>query len=138
MEIIFREATENDYYAIIELHKSQDWGLDTQRTIRNFQEQGNSIIVCEENNKIIGKMDLLPKKRAGIHFLYLERLIIKQEWRNKGIGKKFIEFAEEECKKRNLSYLDVSVRDENEIAKKLYHGSGFEVIGRKVYMRKQL
>ena len=138
MEITFREAKETDYPAIIPLHKSEDWGLDTPRTLRNFQEQGNMIIVAEQNKEIIGKMDLMPKKRDNISFLYLERLILAPHHRNKGVGKKFLAFAEAECKKRNLPFLDVAVRDENDIAKKLYISSGFDVIGRKVYMRKKV
>ena len=138
MNITFREANEADYPAIIELHKSQDWGLDTPRTIRNFQEQGNLIVVAEQDKEIIGKMDLMPKKRDNISFLYLERLILAPHHRNKGIGKKFIECAEQEAKKRNLQFLDLAVRDENDVAKKLYTGSGFEVIGKKVYMRKKV
>ncbi len=138
MNIIFREAKETDYPAIITLHKSEDWGLDTPRTLRNFQEQGNLIVVAEHNNTIIGKMDLMQKKRERKEFLYVERLIISEEYRNKGVGKKFLAFAETECKKRNLQFLDVAVRDENDIAKKLYHGHGFDVIGKKVYMRKEI
>ena len=142
MNLIFREAIEKDYPIIIELHKSEDWGLDTPRTIKNFQEQGNKIIVAElnEQNKkeIIGKMDLMQKKRQNIHFLYVERLILDKNHRSKGIGKKFLEYATEEAKKRNLKFVDVAVRDENEIAKKLYQADGFEIIGRKVYMRKDL
>lgn len=138
MNIIFREAKETDYPAIIRLHKSEDWGLDTPRTLRNFQEQGNMIVVAEHNNTIIGKIDLMQKKREGKEFLYVERLIINKEYRNKGIGKRFLAFAEAECKKRNLQFLDVAVRDENDIAKKLYAGHGFDIIGKKVYMRKEV
>ena len=152
MQITFRSATEKDYPKIIELHKSEDWGLDTPRALKNFQEQGNEIVVAElideksvneqnsnkSSGKIIGKMDLMQKKRENIHFLYVERLILDSNHRNKGIGKKFLEYAEEQAKKRNLNILDVAVRDENEIAKKLYHGSGFNIIGKKVYMRKEI
>lgn len=138
MNIIFREAKETDYPAIITLHKSEDWGLDTPRTLRNFQEQGNLIVVAEHNNTIIGKLDLMQKKREGKEFLYVERLIINKEYRNKGIGKKFLVFAETECKARHLQFLDVAVRDENDIAKKLYLGHGFEIIGTKIYLRKNI
>ena len=138
MNITFREAKETDYPTIIPLHKSEDWGLDTPRTLRNFQEQGNLIVVAEYNNEILGKMDLMQKKRDGKEFLYVERLIIKEEYRNKGVGKKFLAFAEETCKKRHLQFLDVAVRDENDIAKKLYQGHGFDIIGKKVYMRKEI
>ena len=114
----------------------------TPRALKNFQEQGNDIVVAEvteeESKKVIGKMDLMQKKRQNIHFLYVERLILDPKYRNKGIGKKFLEYAEEQAKQRNLKILDVAVRDENEIAKKLYTGSGFNIIGKKVYMRKEI
>lgn len=138
MNPIFRSATEKDYEAIIHLHKSEDWGLDTPRALKNFQEQGNEIIVAEQDGEMIGKMDLMQKKRQNIHFLYVERLILTPTHRSKGIGKRFLEYAEQEAKKRNLKFLDVAVRDENEIAKKLYQNAGFKIIGRKVYMRKEI
>lgn len=138
MNLIFRSAAEADYPKIIALHKSEEWGLDTPRALKNFQEQGNKIIVAEQDGEIIGKMDLMQKKRQNIHFLYVERLILNQNQRSKGIGKKFLEHAEQEAKKGNLKFLDVAVRDENEVAKRLYHRAGFNIIGRKVYMRKEI
>ncbi len=135
--MIFREAIEADYPAIIEFHKSQNWGLDTLSAVRNFHKL-NTIIVCEENNKIIGKIDLMQKTKTDRSFLYLERLIIHPDFRHKGIAKKFIEYAEQECKKRNLDNIELAVREDNSAAIALYNSSGFIVLGKKIYMQKSI
>ncbi len=133
--MIFREATESDYPAIIELHKSEKWGLDTISALRNFHKL-NTIVVCEENNKIIGKMDLMQKTKTDRSFLYLERLVIHPDFRHKGIAKKFIEYAEQECKKRNLDAVELAVREDNPAAVALYTSNGFKILGKKIYMQK--
>lgn len=138
MTLTFREATENDFHAIISLHKMQDWGLDTVRALKNFQEQGNKIIVCEENGTILGKMDIMQKKRQGLPFLYLERIIVHPSHRRKGIADKFLAYAETECKKHCLKFVDLTVREDNIPAVSLYKKKGFQELGRKVYMRKEI
>lgn len=138
MEINFHEATEKDFYFIINLHKQQEWGLDTLRAIRNFIEQGNTIVIASIEGENVGKIDLLQKKRDGVLFLYIERLVIVEEYRNKGIGKKFLEYAETEAKKRGLECVDVAVREDNPTALHLYEIAGFVSLGKKVYMRKKV
>ncbi|MFA6888454.1 MAG: GNAT family N-acetyltransferase [Candidatus Woesearchaeota archaeon] len=135
--MIFREATERDYPAIIEFHKSENWGLDTLSAIKNFHKL-NTIIICEDEGKIIGKMDLMQKSKQTRSFLYLERLIIHHEFRHKGVATKFMEYAENECRKRHLEFLELSVRDDNVPAKQLYSSNGFQVLGKKIYMQKKM
>lgn len=135
--MIFREATEKDYPAIVEFHKSQKWGIDTLSAVRNFHNL-NSIIVCEIDSRIVGKIDLMQKTKAGSSFLYIERLIIHPDFRHKGIAKKFLEYAEAECKKRNLGTVELSVREDNVAAITLYISQGFKILGKKVYMQKQI
>ena len=138
MNSIFREATEKDYPDIISFHKTENWGLDTMSAVKHFQQNGSLIIVCEKDGKIIGKMDVMQKTRAGKEFLYIERVFIHPEWRRKGFGKQFIAFAEQECKKRGLKYIDLSVREENIAALNLYSNNGFQELGKKIYMRKEI
>ena len=133
--MIFREAAEKDYPAIIEFHKSQNWGLDTLSAVKNFHHL-NSIIVCEIDGKIVGKIDLMQKSKQSRSYLYFERLIVHPDFRHKGIAKKFLEYAEQECKKRNLDTLELSVREDNIPAKQLYDSHGFQVLGKKIYMQK--
>ncbi len=135
--MIFREATENDYPAIIEFHKSQNWGLDTLSALKNFH-QLNSIIICEIDAKVVGKIDLMQKSKQARSYLYFERLIVHPDFRHKGIAKKFLEYVEQECKKRNLGTIELSVREDNIPAKQLYDSFGFQVLGKKIYMQKQV
>ena len=39
MTFIFREATENDYLDIIDLHKRENWGIDTPTALKKFQQK---------------------------------------------------------------------------------------------------
>lgn len=134
----FREATESDYPAIISFHKAENWGLDTVTALKNFQQNGNQILLCEKEGRIIGKMDLLPKKRAGREFLYVERVFIHPDYRRQGIAKQFLAYAEEECKKRGLLFLELAVREENVPARKLYENTGFKELGKKIYLQKEI
>lgn len=138
MDVLFTAATEDDFDFIMRLHKQQEWGLDVPRALRNFIEQGNTVVIAFLGDERVGKMDLIQKKREGISFLYIERLIIEEKYRNKGIGKKFIEYALQDAKKRGLEYVDVAVREENNTAMHLYETSGFISLGKKVYMRKKV
>ncbi len=133
--MIFREAKESDYPEIIEMHKSQNWGIDTLSALRNFHKL-NTIIVCEHEGAIVAKIDIMQKKKTDRSFLYLERLIVHPDFRHKGIAKKFIEYAEQECKKRNLDAVELAVREDNQPAVQLYESCGFKVLGKKVYMQK--
>lgn len=147
MKPIFRKATEKDYPDIISFHKSEKWGLDTQSALKNFQNNGNLIIVCEKDGeigdewigrKIVGKMDLMQKRRADREFLYIERVYISPEYRRQGIAKQFLEYAEQECRKRGLHFIELSLREENIPAKMLYLKHGFQEIGKKIYMQKKI
>ena len=135
--MIFREAVESDYPSIMALHKSENWGLDTLSALKNFHKL-NTIVVCEENNLIVGKMDLMQKSKADRSFLYIERLIVHPEYRHKGIAKKFITYAENECKKRTLDAVELAVREDNDAAVHIYTSSGFQILGKKVYMQKRV
>ncbi len=138
MNIIFREATEKDYLDIISFHKTENWGMDTPSTLKNFQETKNLIIACEQEGKIIGKMDIMHKKRAGREFLYVERVYILPDSRRQGIAKQFLAYAESECKKRGLHLIELAVREENIPARKLYESSGFKELGKKIYLQKKM
>lgn len=138
MAFLFREAAESDYPVIISFHKSEKWGLDTPTSLRYFQQNSNHILVCENEGTIIGKMDVMQKKRAGREFLYLERVYIHPDFRRRGIAKQFLAYAEEECKKRGLGFVELAVREENVPARKLYEGTGFKELGKKIYLQKEI
>ena len=65
----------------------------------------------------------ISNKRA-----YVSRLIVKKEYRRKGIGKELIRFIKSEAIKQGLQELSIGVDLDNFPALKLYIASGFNQI----------
>lgn len=87
----------------------------------------DTIFVCKIDNVIIGTAKLLIEQKF-IHNLSkygrIEDVIVKDEYRNKGIGKKLIEFIINYCKK--YKFFKVSLTCSSELVK-FYAKNNFEV-----------
>ena len=67
--------------------------------IKSFVKEKQIFYVACENNEVIGY--IMGERTAGdIGLMWM--LTVKKEFRGRGIGKKLLLRAEEECKKRNL------------------------------------
>jgi len=80
------------------------------------------VVVCEEDKKILG-FAVLYWNEEGFH---IGSLIVKEEFRKKGIGKMLIEFAVKEALKQgfNKIYADVSVSSD---VLEFYMNNGFKI-----------
>ncbi len=58
---------------------------------------------------------------------WIEELFVEEEFRSKGIGKKFFEYLSDELKGK-IKRIRLEVGNENEGAKKLYKNIGFEFL----------
>ena len=101
---------------------------------RNEIEAGNRIVyVYKVNGKFLGEIayvfDMndsdytIPQKR-----IYLSRLIVKNEYRNKGIGSILIDFVIEEIKNLGYNEISIGVDKDNKAALHLYRKKGFTKI----------
>jgi ribosomal protein S18 acetylase RimI-like enzyme len=88
----------------------------------NFYES----FIYEEQNEIIGFVSIVFYKsifhRVGTALI--NELIVKNHFRNKGIGKALLEKAISEAKKRNMDEIEVGVMIENSKAIKFYKRNG--------------
>lgn len=84
-------------------------------------------------NKIVGYILI---KKINNDTCILNGLYIKEEYRNKGIGKSLLKEAIKRCKKLKAKHIDIKVFYKNEQAKKVYKELGFtEYL---VQLRKQI
>ena len=60
--------------------------------------------------------------------IYISRLIVKREYRRRGIGKMLVDFAVREAEKMGYSELSIGVDLDNYAALKLYFEAGFNSI----------
>jgi ribosomal protein S18 acetylase RimI-like enzyme len=99
----------------------RDWNACRQSLEGDFRE----VYVALENEKLIG---LLVLQMKGTFSGYLQSICVSPEFRNRGVGKKLLRFAEEHVFKTSPNFF-LCVSDFNSGAVKLYEQSGFEKIG---------
>ncbi len=141
--MIFRLADVNDINAIINLF----YELDTdsinsqpehfQRGDRSLEyltgiinDTKSDFLVVETNTKIVGFSLLYEKEVKGLSLLvpckytYIQDFVIKETYRNQGVGSKLMDKSKEWAKSHNSDYLRLSVLPDNEDAQRFYirHG----------------
>lgn len=97
-------------------------------------ELGNRVVfVYQENKEFIAEIAYVFEMNDSDYTIpnqriYLSRLIVKQEYRNRGIGSELIDFVIEKAKKMGYKELSVGVDKDNEAALHLYQKKGFTEI----------
>lgn len=113
---------------------SNIWNMKSQPLADKWLDEiksGNRLVfVYKINGKFIGEGALvfntddpdytIPGKR-----IYVSRMIVKKEYRNKGIGGEILAFLVEKAKKMGYTEMTVGVDKDNEIAVYLYKKFGF-------------
>ena len=114
------------------------WNMDSDPNTKTFRRQieiGNRVVyIYKVNDEFIGEiayvLDMndsdytIPQKR-----IYLSRLIVKYEYRNKGIGGILVDFMIDTIRKMGYKEISIGVDRDNVAALHLYHKKGFtEVI----------
>ena len=112
---IFIYAAQEDF----EWLRTRDYHIDA--TILKRKIDAKEILVAKSNGKIIGWLrfglfwDLIP---------FMNMLVIEEEYRNKGIGKKLVQCWEREMKKSNFTLVMTSSLS-NENAQHFYRKLGY-------------
>ena len=86
-------------------------------------------IVAEYNNEIIGYAVLAFRTVPHAHTALLHSLFVNEEFRNKGMGKAIVEYAEKLALQDGIEILLLEVSAENRNAIPLYKKLGFEEYG---------
>jgi len=141
--MIIREATMKDLKDVVKLNSELDkmekgWYpypivslKNSEKWIRkNFPGKNTKIFVATEDRKIIGYIygwigsrDYHNKIKS---FGYCSDLFILEKHRRKGIGKKLIKKFEKWCRKKGMTYLELSTNAKNNLGKKIYPHLGFK------------
>lgn len=120
---------------ITNYYKSNNvWDMESCPFTKQFKEQiacGNrEPYLLKYNNKYIASCDLVydygEYTKAGIK-VYLSRLIVKKEYRNKGIGQELLKYMISLCKEKGYQQINVGVDTDNKNAVHIYKKYGFEI-----------
>lgn len=109
---------------------SNIWNMDKQKELADklYQEllRGNRITyICKDGDEFIGEISLvedmgdldytIPNQRV-----YVSRLMVKQEYRQKGIGRMLVEYVADKAKELGYKEMSIGVNLDNYPALKLY------------------
>lgn len=96
-------------------------------TIINDEKIGN-ILVCTYENRVVAMVNLLYSfsTALGSRVVILEDMIVSNEYRDKNIGSKLLEFAKEFAKSKGIERITLLTDDDNFKAHNFYEKNGFK------------
>ncbi|PNR94754.1 GNAT family N-acetyltransferase [Petrotoga sp. 9PWA.NaAc.5.4] len=126
MEVLYRQATINDYDQMYNLWKNiEGMGLsdsDTKENIEKFLNKNQGLnYICEKEGKIIGTILCGEDGRRG----YLYHLAVDKDYRRKGIGTKLVNLVFDNLKKKGIIKCHLFVYYENELGKTFWEKTGW-------------
>jgi len=128
-EIVIRAARLEDADAVISIDQasfSQPWLPATVHSAIEKAAHGDYIaLVAEQDGAICGFVVAWTVREEG----EIATIAVREVARGQGIGRRLLEAALNECKRRGATDIFLEVRPGNEIARRLYESCGFRVAG---------
>ena len=136
--ITIRESTYDDIPSLLELlyelgrpkpQKDNELETFTKLLKTYMQEDNKKILVAEiENSKIVGMMSIVFLSRLNQNTLemYVPELIVSQNYRSNGIGKKLINFSIDIGKEKKCHRMRLESGNQRTESHKFYRNLGFE------------
>ena len=136
--ITIRESTYDDIPSLLELlyelgrpkpQKDNELEKFTALLKNYMQEEDKKILVAQiDNSKIIGMISMvfLSRLNQNTSEMYVPELIVSQNYRSKGIGKKLINFSIELGKEKKCHRIRLESGNQRIESHKFYKHLGFE------------
>ena len=142
---MIRKAAKKDYRRIADIFVAEyskkpyleKWNKKQgMKFVKTYARTGN-IFVAVDHNKILGSM-ILKKKPDNIGFLMIvEEIAVDSSYQGKGIGRKLMEKAEEECKYQGCHSIRLLTHNKSGAAK-FYQKIGFRKTKDILYFSKKI
>lgn len=113
---------------------SNIWNMKAQPLTEKWREEiatGNRLVfIYKINGEFVGEGALVidtgdPDYTVPDKRVYVSRMIVKKEYRNRGIGSEILEFLKRKAKEMGFSEMTIGVDKDNENALHLYRKYGF-------------
>jgi [ribosomal protein S18]-alanine N-acetyltransferase len=127
MAIKIRLAKSKDIPALFKLEKTFPGDRLSRSSFDYFLRSKAEVWVLEEDSLILADAVVTYRKNSKKARLY--SLVVALEARGKGIGGMLLQQVEKKAKKRGCSILSLEVREDNQVAIRLYGSRGYEIVG---------
>ena len=90
-----------------------------------YGERDGCFCVAVKCDKVVGTFGL---ERASDDTMELRRMYVDPSARRRGIARRMLQFAEDECRSRNVSRLQLSTAEIQQAALALYRNAGYRLV----------
>ena len=94
-----------------------------------YSDRNGGFWVVVDGDKVIGMFGLEPSSEVSME---LRRMYVDPDARRRGIARKMLQFAEEECRRRNRPTMDLSTSELQGDALSLYRNAGYQLVREEV------
>ena len=135
MNIVIKEAEEKYVIPCVNILQSTEMGTvyfsnykKTVDLLLHALAQRGLFVALKDDDDCLGFMYFMPKGVFG-SYPYLHIVVVKEEYRNLGIGKQLIKYFEENSSDYSSTKYFLTVDDFNPQARKLYESLGYQRVG---------
>jgi GNAT superfamily N-acetyltransferase len=115
----------SDMTGAFELYIARSLIEEIDRLADYYGERNGGFWVAVDGQKVVGMFGL---EAVGEAAMELRRMYVDPDLRRRGIGKRMLHFAEQECRKRNRSRIDLSTSELQRDALSLYLNAGYDQV----------
>jgi GNAT superfamily N-acetyltransferase len=98
---------------------------EIDRISEYYSERNGGFWVAVDAEKLVGMFGLEP---SGKDAMELRRMYIDPDFRRRGIARRMLDFAEQECRRRNRPRMNLSTSELQREALALYRNAGYALV----------
>ena len=99
--------------------------VEIDRIAAYYSERDGGFWVAVKGDKVLGTFGL---ERASDDAMELRRMYVDPSARRQGIARRMLQWAEDECRRRNASRLELSTAEIQRAALALYRNAGYRLV----------
>ncbi|MEI9923811.1 MAG: GNAT family N-acetyltransferase [Bradyrhizobium sp.] len=114
-----------------EIYIARSLTEEIDRVSEYYSERKGGFWVAVDGQKIVGMFGL---ESSGEGTMELRRMYLDPDFRRRGIARRMLNFAEQECRRRNRPRMDLSTSELQREALALYQNAGYALVREEVVM----
>jgi putative acetyltransferase len=110
---------------VVEGYIARSLNEEIDRIIDYYSARNGGFWVADDGGRIVGMFGL---ETSGDGIMELRRMYVDPDMRRRGIARRMLDYAEQECRRRNGFRMDLSTSELQDEALALYRNAGYELV----------
>jgi GNAT superfamily N-acetyltransferase len=119
----------SDMKDAFEAYIARSLAEEIDRLAEYYSERNGGFWVAVDDEQIVGMFGLEPSSDSAME---LRRMYIDPDFRRQGIARRMLDFAEQECRRRNRPRMNLSTSELQREALALYKNAGYALVREEV------